>query len=512
MSTGRRDRVGPYKLRRRLRSDPAGTVYRAKNARTGAPVTVTELAAELVADAGFLERFRHDAGVLSRLDHPNCGKVLDYLEIEGRVYLVTERIDGRTLRQVIGSTTLRPTQALALLRGSLVGLDAAHSLQVLHRTLRPESVVVQPNGRVKLTGFGQPAYRATAGARAALSASAGISPYAYLAPEQVVGTEADVRTDIYLAGVLGFELLAGQPPFTSLDPAEVWSMHMAQDPPNLMELRPEITAPVAAIVRRALAKAPDNRQQSARDFIGQIDAVGSPLSVWGTELAVDSRLGRAAALAVASLNAVESPKHDAASAGGKFGWRTLRALVPGVAALALTLSAAADGYNPGWLGIRGGLKAGQHSAPTTQGSQGRGLQPPGAPPDLVLTPSGTQLPTPAAGLVAARVALPAVQVSPILLTTVEPTPGQPPATPPTIQPSPPGTVPSPAPSSSPSPSPSPTPTSDDESESPSADAESETPDTEEAEAAADDTEDAAEAANPDSIVDDAADAEPGDGD
>ena len=88
-----------------------------------------------------------------------------------------------------------------------------------------------------------------------------------MAPEQVVGAEADVRTDVYLAGVLGYELLAGRPPFASLDPAEMWSMHMAQDPPRLIELRPELTAPIVDIVSRALAKLPDARQQSAREFI-----------------------------------------------------------------------------------------------------------------------------------------------------------------------------------------------------------------------------------------------------
>ena len=495
MSAWQRDRAGQYKLGRRLRSEPSGTVYKARDALTRARVTVTELAPELVADARFLTRFRHEMGDLSQLDHPNCGRVLDFLEIDGRVYVVSERIEGRTLREVIGSATLRPQQALALLRGILVGLDAAHSVRLLHRSLRPESVVLQADGLVKLTGFGQPAYGAGAGARAALFA--GISPYAYMAPEQIVGAEADVRTDVYLAGVLGFELLAGRPPFTSLDPAEVWSMHMSQDPPRLVELRPDVIAPVADIVIQALAKVPDHRQQSAQEFIGQIDAVGSPSGVVWTEPAPFDRLARVGVLTAGLTATAENPT-GSASARGRLTWRPLRALVPGVAALALALSAAADGTNPNW-GVRSGTRARQ-AASNIQGpnqrSQAQGPRLPGAPPDAMLTPPGPDLASPAAALAAARIPLPAVTVSPILLSAAEPTPPPPVAAPPATQPSPPGTpAPAPAPSSSPSP-----PTADPELDPPEAEEATEEPETEAAEALAE----------ADTIAEDLADAEPAD--
>jgi serine/threonine-protein kinase len=430
-----RDLVGKYKLGRRLSSDSSGTVYLAKD--TTAPplhalVEVKELAPALVADTRFLQRYRASASSLMQLDHPNCGKVLDFLEVGGGAFVVSEHLEGRTLREVLGSTALRPAQALALLRGSLVGLDAAHSAGLLHRSLRPESVTVQPDGLVKLSGFDQPAY--AGGAAPPEAASAGISPYAYIAPDQVVGVEADVRTDVYLAGILGFELLAGEPPFISQDPSELMSMHVTQDPPDLTALRPEITAPVADIVNRALAKAPDDRQQSAREFIGQIDAATASLGVEWTEAMTVSGLGVAASVAGLAAVGVETSKGGAAggaaAGGGARLGRRSRVLVPGVAALTLALSTAAYGYSQRWLGVGAGTNAGQNSTARstspaqganhgqhTQGSRHQGAQPP----DQALKPPGAEVSPPADVLPAQPVpatvlAPPAIQ----LLSTLPP--------------------------------------------------------------------------------------------
>jgi serine/threonine-protein kinase len=445
--------LGRYKLGRPLSRDSSGTVYKATDARSGAVVAVRELAPELVADTRSLERFRAESGVLTRLNHPNCGKVLDFLEVEGRAYIVSEPIEGRTLREVIGGATLRPAQALALLRGSLVGLGAAHSLGLLHRSLRPESVVVQPDGLVKLTGFDQPAY--AAGAAPGEAASAGISPYAYIAPDQVLGAEADVRTDVYLAGILGFELLTGGPPFTSLDPSELMFMHVTQDPPDLTALRPEVTAPVADIVNRALAKRPADRQQSAREFIAQIDAATAALGVEWTEAVVVSGLGAAAMAGGSTLAGGEKPNRGATPGGARVGRRPRSVLVPGVA-LTLALSGAAYGYSQRWLGVGAGVNPGPRStstAPHSGGSQAHGR----APSDLALTPPGAEVP-PAAVLLPAQPA-PGTRVAvrvdstqqPPVVSLVSTTPAAPPPAPPATVPVPPRTAPGSAQAARPSP-------------------------------------------------------------
>jgi hypothetical protein len=397
-----RDLLGKYKLGQLLSRDSSGTVYKAKDVRTGAVVSVKELAPELVADTRFVERLRAESGVLLRLDHPNCGKVLDFLEVEGGVFVVSELLEGRTLRDVISGTTLRPAQALALLRGSLVGLGAAHALGLLHRSVRPESVVVQPDGLVKLTGFDQPAY--AAGTISGKEASTAISPYAYIAPDQVVGAEADVRTDVYLAGILGFELLAGAPPFTSPDPSELMSMHVTQDPPDLTALRPEVTAPVADVVNRALAKAPDDRQQSAREFIAQIDAATAALGVEWTEAMAVSGLA-AAAMAGSTLAGHEKAGQGATAAGARLIRRPRSVLVPGLAALTLALSGAAYGYSQRWLGLGTGVGGGPlptSTAPRSGGSQAHNR----APSNLAPTPPGTEPTPPAVEAPPAAVLLP----------------------------------------------------------------------------------------------------------
>jgi eukaryotic-like serine/threonine-protein kinase len=441
------DLLGRYKLGRTLSRDSSGTVYRAKDVVSGAAVEVKELAPELVADTRFLERFRAESSALMRLDHPNCGKVLDFLEVDGGVYIVSEPIDGRTLREVISGTTLRPAQALALLRGGLVGLGAAHSLGLLHRSLRPESVVVQPDGLVKLTGFDQPAY--PAGDATGKGTSAGTSPYAYIAPDQVVGAEADVRTDIYLAGVLGFELLTGRPPFISLDASELMSMHVTQDPPDMTALRPEVTAPVADIVNRALAKGPEDRQQSARELISQIDAATAALGVEWTEAMVVSGLG-AAAMMDGSILAGAQKSSGAKPAGARLGRRSRTILVPGVAVLTLALSGAAYGYSQRWLGVGAGVSPGPGSTsgvPYTGGSQAhhgapsgltpKPLGPEPAPPGVQVPPAAIALPAQPAPAARVAVSVGAAQQSPAVAPVATTSAAPPPAT----APVPPGTVP-----------------------------------------------------------------------
>ena len=439
-----RELLGKYKLGRTLTRDSSGTVYQAKDMRSGAVVAVKELAPELVADTRFIERLRADSGVLIRLDHPNCGRVLDFLEVDGRAYLVSEPIEGRTLREVISGTALRPAQALALLRGTLVGLSAAHALGLLHRSLRPESVYVQPDGLVRLNGFDQPAY--AAGAATGAAPSAGGSRYTYIAPDQVVGAEADVRTDVYLAGILGFELLSGAPPFTSPDPSELMSLHVTREPPDLSALRPEVTAPVADIVNRALAKAPDDRQQSAREFIAQIDAATAALGVEWTEAMAVSGLGAAATAGASTLAGDGKSGRGAAPGGARVGRRPRSVLVPGVAALTLAFTTAAYGYSQRWLGVGAGVGAGAGTPSTAQHSGGSparghtpaelGLKLPGAapaPPAAVAPPTAVLLPAQAN---------PASQV--VLTVSLPPAPAASP-NPPATTPAPPATAPGSAP-------------------------------------------------------------------
>jgi hypothetical protein len=376
MSGGKRPLAGRYKLDRVLRADSSGTVYLAKDARTGAQVTVTQLAPALVADAEYIQRMRSSAATLTSFDDPTFVSVLDFVEEGRHAYVVSVYVEGQTLREVMGSTPIPPAEALALLRASLLGLAAVNSVGLVHRSIRPESVVLLPDGQVKVTGFDQPAY-AGAATGADRGSTPSVSPYAYIAPEQVVGAPADPRTDVYLAGLLGFELLAGIPPFTSSDPSQVMSMHVGQDPPQLSVMRPEIPASVSDVVSHALAKEPDDRPQGARSFIAQIDAAGPSL---GPAWALAMMPGSLAPLLVPAVPPLPvaptpAPRRVPVRITPRVGWGRRRALVPGAAALSLALTGGmAFAYSQRWFG--GG------PVPTTPGSSftaSTGIHPGGVP-------------------------------------------------------------------------------------------------------------------------------------
>ena len=429
----RRHLAGRYRLDRTLSTDPSGTVYLAKDLRSGAKVTVKELAAGLVSDRAYMERLRDSAAALTSFDDPNFVSVLDVVEAGGRAYVVSVFVEGQTLREVMGSTPIPPAEALALLRGSLLGLAAVNSAGLVHRSVRPESVVLLPDGQVKVTGFDQPAYAgATAGSEAV--PPPGVSPYAYIAPEQVVGGAADARTDVYLAGLLGFELLAGSPAFTAPEPSQLMSMHLAQDPPQLSTMHPEIPASVAEIVTQALAKEPDDRQQGARSFIAQIDAAGPSLGpAWALAMvpgSLASLLVPAAAPQPVAPTPV--PRRVPVRPVPSLGWRRRGALVPGAAALSLALTGgAAFAYSQRWLGSGGGqvpaapgasftASTGLHAGGVPGGLHPYLVPPPGNPPAETPPASAPLSPTGPGGSGAVAV-IPVVTRVPPALVQVPPT-------------------------------------------------------------------------------------------
>jgi hypothetical protein len=354
MNGGRRELAGRYKLDRVLSTDSSGTAYLAKDRRTGAKVTVKELAAGLASDRDYIEGLRGSAASITSFDDPNFVSVLDFVESDGRAYVVSVYVEGQTLREVMDAKEIAPPESLALLRGSLLGVAAVNSAGLVHGSISPDNVILLPDGQVKLTGFDQPAFVAAAGG--GNGSPSGVSPYAYIAPEQVVGAAADARTDVYLAGLLGYELLAGMPPFTSPDPSQVMSMHIAHDAPRLDVMHPGIPASVAEIIGQALAKEPDDRQQGARSFIAQIDAAVPSLSpAWALAMVP----GALAPLLVPApmplpVAPTPAPRRVPVRVAPRVGWRGRGALVPGAAALSLTLAGgAAFAYSQRWLGNGG---------------------------------------------------------------------------------------------------------------------------------------------------------------
>jgi serine/threonine-protein kinase len=188
-------------------------------------------------------------------------------------FISMEYVRGATLRHLLEHGGPLPIgAALRITRQLLSGLDAAHAMGVLHGDLKPENLLLEPSGNVKLTDFGiaRPLLR---GLPPAEDAAFTGTPH-YMAPEQLHGGETDKRSDLYACGVVMFEMLTGRRPFVAANATELFYLQMNQDPPSPRSLRPEIPEPLGAVVLECLAREPAQRPASAaelRERLGRLD-------------------------------------------------------------------------------------------------------------------------------------------------------------------------------------------------------------------------------------------------
>ena len=264
------ERVGKYTIIGTIGGGASGRVFLASDPDHARHVAVKQLAPELATSPGFLDRFRDEAAVMGRLAHPNCVRVFDFIEEKVGAYIVSEYVAGVSLRRILEENgRLAPEQALAVTRGALGGLAFAHELGLVHRDIKPENLLADIEGTSKLTDFGQSFFT---GEVAGGDRQATRSP-AYISPEQVRGELGDVRSDVYAAGAVMYELLAGRPPFVALSRLAVMKMHLERQPPDLVRVNPRVPARLGAVVTQALAKEPQDRFQSAGEFQAVLEEV-----------------------------------------------------------------------------------------------------------------------------------------------------------------------------------------------------------------------------------------------
>jgi non-specific serine/threonine protein kinase len=269
--------LGPYVVVAPLGAGGMGEVYRARDPRLGREVAVKVLPAALAGDPVRLERFATEARAAAALNHPNILSVHD-VSAEGAPFVVFELLEGETLRERAGQ--ISPRQAVDYAGQIARGLAAAHDKGVTHRDLKPDNVFVTNDGQVKILDFGL-ARLAEAPAASALSAlptreqtapGTVLGTSGYMAPEQVRGVPADHRADIFALGVLLYEMLTGQRAFQRLSTADTQAAVLRDDPPPAPPSRPLAPA-LDRLVRRCLAKRPEDRFQSARDLLFALEAV-----------------------------------------------------------------------------------------------------------------------------------------------------------------------------------------------------------------------------------------------
>ncbi|MFI9782212.1 protein kinase [Kitasatospora sp. NPDC051984] len=250
---------GRYTLGERLGSGGMGEVWRAEDGVLGRAVAIKVMHPGLGDEQDFIERFRREARILATVRHPGIVQVIDYCEPAETTdvratYIVMELIEGRPLHLVLAQDgPMVPARALGLVAEALDALHAAHARDIVHRDLKPSNLMVRDDGGVVVTDFG--IARALAGTRLTTTHSV-LGTALYAAPEQAGGQAVTPRSDLYSIGVVCFELLTGQPPFTGETVLEVVVKHLQQPPPGLAEAFP---APVRAFVARALAKDPADR-------------------------------------------------------------------------------------------------------------------------------------------------------------------------------------------------------------------------------------------------------------
>jgi serine/threonine protein kinase/tetratricopeptide (TPR) repeat protein len=258
--------LGAYRIETILGQGGMGVVYRALDTKLNRTVAVKLLSDDL-ADAASRRRFQREAQTASSLNHPHILTVHDAGEIDGRQYLVTEFVDGGTLRDWARAEKRGWAQIVELLGGVADGLAAAHDAGILHRDIKPANILVAKNGYAKLSDFGLA--RLAGGSegeitRTATGSGLAIGTVAYMSPEQAAGKPLDARSDIFSFGVVLYELLAGQRPFAGANDLELMQnvIHGTPQP-----LSAEIPVALRASVEKALDKDPAHRYQSMRDIV-----------------------------------------------------------------------------------------------------------------------------------------------------------------------------------------------------------------------------------------------------
>jgi len=246
-----------------------GEVYRARDTRLGREVALKILPKDLAEDPVRRQRFEQEARAVAALNHPNVVSVYDVGDDNGVHYLVTELADGESMPKIIGSGPLRLRTALDIAAQVADGLAAAHVADLVHRDLKPANTRLTRQGQAKVLDFGL-AQHAIAPNAADVTATASptlpgmvIGTFGYMAPEQVRCQSADRRSDIFSFGVVLHEMLSGKCPFSRDSAADVISAILKEDPPDLPD---SVPPPVDRLVRRCVAKNPEERFQSAQDL------------------------------------------------------------------------------------------------------------------------------------------------------------------------------------------------------------------------------------------------------
>jgi len=277
-------RLGPYEILAPLGAGGMGEVYRAKDPRLGREVAIKILPERLAAERDLVRRFEEEARAVAALSHPNVLTLYDLGREGDRLFVVTELLDGETLRTRLAHAAPSWLKAIEITIAVAEGLSAAHSRGIIHRDLKPENIFLTSDGRVKILDFGlarwKPPLPASDEATSAPT-EAGTEPgwtmgtVGYMSPEQISGGRADVPSDIFSLGCVLYEAVTGRRAFPGRNSAEVMTAVLRDPAPELSGADPDAPSDLSRIVAHCLEKDPGERFQSARDLAFALRAVVS---------------------------------------------------------------------------------------------------------------------------------------------------------------------------------------------------------------------------------------------
>jgi serine/threonine protein kinase len=260
---------GRYRLESKLGSGGMSTVYLATDQVLDRPVAVKLLHREISEEADQLERFRREARAAARLSHPNLVGVIDAGEDDSRPYIVFEYIEGRTLKRRLQEEGRLPVdEAVAYAIEIGRGLTAAHARKLVHRDVKPQNVLIDPDGRAKVTDFGIARSLEQQGMTATGRV---LGTTDYVSPEQAMGEDVDERSDVYSLGVVLYEMLTGDVPFRAETQVGVAMKHVNEPMPDVQAKRPEVSATVASVVDRATTKDPRDRYGTVAEMVRDLE-------------------------------------------------------------------------------------------------------------------------------------------------------------------------------------------------------------------------------------------------
>jgi Tol biopolymer transport system component len=305
MSIASGTKLGPYEVVAPLGAGGMGEVYRARDTRLDRSVAIKILPSAFSSDTDRLQRFQQEARVLGSLNHPNLLAIFDVGSQNGFHFLVSELLEGESLRQRLNEGPLSVRKAVDYGVQLANGLAAAHEKGIVHRDLKPDNIFITKDGRAKILDFGLAKQSADAAGNLDTMTGVGTEPgvvlgtVGYMSPEQVRGKTADARSDIFSFGAILYEMLVGQRAFGGESSVETMNAILKHDPPEISTTGKEISPGMERLMRRCLEKAPEERFQSARDLAFALDALSGTSSTRAVPLATAGPMRRLRAISLA---------------------------------------------------------------------------------------------------------------------------------------------------------------------------------------------------------------------